>query len=72
MTKFNNAKPRLLLYQPNNFTHGNAYVSVLLSHFFPPSPYPLVPRSPFSVCISTAALQIGSSGLSRFHIYVLI
>ena len=72
MTKSNSAKLRLLLYQPNNFTHGNVYVLALLSQFFPPSPYPLVPISPFSVCISTAALQIGSSVLSRFHIYVLI
>ena len=38
MAKFNNVKPKLLLHQPNNFTHGSAYVSVLLSQFFPPSP----------------------------------
>ena len=50
MTKFNNAKLRLLLYQPNNFTHGNAYVSVLPSQFFPP--FPSVPISPFSVSAS--------------------
>ena len=32
VAKFNNAKPKLLLHQPNSFTHGNAYVSVPLSH----------------------------------------
>ena len=31
MAKFNNAKPKLLLHQPNSFTHRNAYVSVPLS-----------------------------------------
>ena len=31
MAKFNNVKPKLLLHQANNFTHGNAYFSAQLS-----------------------------------------
>ena len=41
------------------FTHGNAYISVLLSHIVPLSPSPAVSISLFWVSIS--ALQIGSS-----------
>ena len=52
MAKFKNAKSKLLLHQPNNFTHGNAYVSVLLSQFFPPSSSSTVSISPFSMYAS--------------------
>ena len=42
------------------FTCGNVRVSVLLSQLIPPSPPPLYPQG-CSVCVSTVALQIGSS-----------
>ena len=43
-----------------NFTHGNGYISVLLSPFVPSSPSCSVSTSLVSVCISTAALQKSS------------
>ena len=43
------------------FTHGNVCVSTLLSQPGPPSPSHAVSTSLFSVCVSIAALQIGSS-----------
>ena len=43
------------------FTYGNVYVSMLLSHFIPPSPSLTVSTVLFSVCISIASLRIGSS-----------
>ena len=52
MAKFNNVKPKLLLHQANNFTHGNAYFSALLSQFFPPSPSLPVSISLFSMSVS--------------------
>ena len=42
------------------FTSGNVFVSVLLSQFVPPSLFPTVSVSLFSMSISTAALQIVS------------
>ena len=42
------------------FTHGNVYVSVLLSQFVPPFPSPTVSTC-LCVCVSIPALQIGSS-----------
>ena len=44
----------------SNFTCANMYVSMLLSQFIPPAPSPFH-KSVLYVCISTAALQIGSS-----------
>ena len=42
------------------FTHGRVFMSILISQFVPPSPFPTV--SPILyVCISIPALQIGSS-----------
>ena len=53
------------------FTYDNVYISVLLSQFIPPSASPTV--STGVLCVSVAALQIGSSAhLSRFRMYVLI
>ena len=44
------------------FIYGNVYVSMLLSQCVPPSPSLAVSRSLFPiVCVSFAALQIGSS-----------
>ena len=44
------------------FTCGSVHVSMLLSPLFPPSPSPPGVRKPaLWVCVSTAALQIGSS-----------
>ena len=44
MEKFNNTKLKLHLHCPNNFTHGDTYVSELLSQFFPASPPLLCPQ----------------------------
>ena len=44
-----------------SFTYGRVYVSMLPSQFVPPSPSHCVQTSVLYVCISTAALQIGSS-----------
>ena len=44
-----------------HFTYGNAYVSMLLSQFVPPSPSPMCPESVLYVCVSVAALHVGSS-----------
>ena len=38
-------------------------MSMLLSQFVPSSPSPVVSTSPFSVCISTSSLYVGSSVL---------
>ena len=49
------------------FTHGNVHVSMLLPPYIPPSsPRPVrhAQKSILYVCISIAALQIGSSVLS--------
>ena len=43
------------------FTYGNVYITTLLSQFVPPSPSHTVCKSVLYVCISTAALQTGSS-----------
>ena len=56
------------------FTYGNVYVSILLSPYIPPSPSSTCPlsMSVLYVCVSIAALQIGSSvRLSRFHVVVI-
>ena len=58
VVKFNNAKPELLLHQPNKFTYGNAYVSVLLSQFIPSSLPRCVHEPVLYVCISVPAPPI--------------
>ena len=56
----------------SNFTFDKVYVSILLSQLLPPSPSPCVRKSVRYVCVSLAALQIGSS-VPFFKIpYVLI
>ena len=57
------------------FTHGNGYVSMLLSQFVPPSPSPTVPTSLFSMSASLLLpyRQVHQyQHLSRFYIYVLM
>ena len=56
------------------FAYGNTFVSLWHSQFVPHFPFPTVSTSLFSVCVSNAALQTGSSVpfFSGFHIYALI
>ena len=47
---------------PICYTHGSAYMSLLISQFIPPSPFPpCVYMSVLSVSVSIPALEIGSS-----------
>ena len=58
---------------PICFTYGNIYVSILLSQFVPAFPSLTVSRSLFSyVCLSIAALQMGSSVPSFQTPYICI
>ena len=53
------------------FTHGNVYMPILPSQFFPPSPSPAVSTSPFSMCACPENRFI-STIFSRFYMYSLI
>ena len=48
-----------------NFTYGNIYVSRLFSQFAPLSSCPSVVHKSVYICVSIAALQIGSSVPSK-------
>ena len=48
-----------------NFTYGNVYVSRLFSQFVPPTSCPPVVHKSVYICVSIAALQIGSSVPSK-------
>ena len=50
------------------FTYGNVCVSRRFPRIIPPSPSPTVSKT----SVSFAALQVGSSVLSWFHVYALI
>ena len=52
------------------FTRGNAFISVLTSQFFPPSPFP-IGSSILYVCISIPARQTGSSVPSHISLQYL-
>ena len=54
--------------------HGNAYVSILLFQFVPPSPLPTMSTSllPMSASPLLPCKQVHQSPLSRFRIYALI
>ena len=56
------------------FTDGSAYMSMLLSNFFPTSPSRTVSSSPFSMSVSLflPCHQVLQYHFSRFHIYMLI
>ena len=55
------------------FTHGSVCMSVPISHFIPPSPFPPCPESILYICVSILTLQIGSPvPFSWFYIHVLI
>ena len=55
----------------SNFTYGSAYVSMLISQFFPPTPSLTVSTSLFSMFTSPLlpCKQVHQCHLSRFHIY---
>ena len=55
----------------SNFTHGNVYVSMLLSSFVPPSPPPTVSKGLFSTSVSAflPCKQVHPYHLSRFLVY---
>ena len=63
-----NSESPLAIY----FTDGSVYVSMLLSQFAPPSPSRTGSASLFSVSVSTASLQIGSSVPSTWISYICI
>ena len=54
------------------FTHGSVYMSILISQFIPPSPYPTVSTCPFSMSTSLFLLckEVRLYQFSRFHIYI--
>ena len=52
------------------FTHGDVYMSVLLSHFVPPSPSPTVYTSPFSISAYHSCPVNGF--ISTIYMYALI
>ena len=55
------------------FTHADAYISILLSQFVPPSFPHCAHKSFLNICVSIPALQIGLSvPFSRLHTYALI
>ena len=53
-------------------TSSSIFISMILSQFIPPSPYPTVSTDLF-LCLASLFLpcKIGSIFLNRFHIYVL-
>ena len=56
-----------------HFTFGSVYMSMLLCHFIPASPYHPVPSSPFSMSVSLFLLchQVHQYCFLKFHIYLL-
>ena len=58
----------------SNFTHGNVYVSMLLSQFVPPSSSPSASTSLFSMSASVLlpCRQFHQYHLSGFHIYAIL